>query len=246
MKEKASILEVNIDRVNMEQSIQRVMNFLEDKNNQVVFTPNSEIIMMTEQNPSYKKVINAADLLVPDGIGVILASKIIGKPLEERVAGFDLLTHVLHKLEKKTRIYLLGGKPGVAQKAGEKMMQMNKNILICGCRDGYDQMEEEEEKILEEIQQSGAECLLVALGAPRQEEWIDRHKSKLNTHLCMGVGGSLDIFAGASKRAPDIFIRFGLEWFYRLLRQPWRFIRMLSLPKFIMVVMVRKYKPKKR
>ena len=138
-------------------------------------------------------------------------------------------------------VYFLGAKPGIAQRAGENMAQKYPGLTVAGVHDGYFK---EDDEVIADINASGAQVLFVCLGAPKQEYWMHKNLSKLNTHLMLGLGGSLDIFAGESKRAPDIFIKLGLEWLYRLLKQPSRIGRMMALPKFIMAV--RKYAKKNK
>lgn len=238
MNEKIEILGVNIDKVTMEQAFTRAKEYMKSTGLNIIYTPNSEIIMHAKNNKKFKETLNNADMLIADGIGVVIASKILGNPLNERVAGYDLLTKIInHRYEKNLNVFLFGGKPEVVEEAGKKIRSLNNTINICGYNSGYFNIAHEDE-IIDKINDSNPDVLFVALGAPRQEEWIDRNKHKINSKLCMGVGGSFDILAGVSKRAPKLFIKFGLEWLYRLIKEPWRFVRMLNLPKFIINVVV--------
>ena len=202
-----------------------------------VYTPNSEIILHAYKNPDYAEVLNRAGLVTPDGIGVVYASKILKRPLPQRVSGFDLANELLKKAAPLGKtLYLFGGKPGIAERGAEKIKELYPGINIVGISDGYFD-EEKEAKIIADINEKHPDILFVCLGFPKQERWIDAH-SDLNAKVAMGIGGSLDVFAGEVKRAPEFFQKFGLEWFYRLIKQPSRFIRMLALPKFGFTVLL--------
>ena len=244
MKDKVNILGVWVDMVNIPRAVDKIMQFFDDDGLHKVYTPNSEIIMAAYKDDNFRDILNDAELLTADGIGVVYASKILGKPITERAAGYDILCEVLERIKGTSRsVFLFGGKPGVAELAEEKLKERFPGIVIAGTRNGYFKPEEEED-IVSQINSSGAELLLVCLGAPKQELWINKYKDKLNVKVAMGVGGSLDVFAGTALRAPDFFCKHGLEWFYRLMKQPSRAGRMLALPKFGFTVLIkgRKYK----
>ncbi len=241
---KVNILGVNVDTYNIEDSAERIILFTEKEGLHTVYTPNSEIIMMAYQDPEFCRILNSADLLTADGIGVVYASRILGKPIPERAAGYDIARKVLDEaawLDKK--IFLFGSKPGVAEEAAKKLFEENPLTKVVGTRNGYFKPEEEDE-IINEINNSGADILLVGLGAPAQEKWIARNADRLKVKVAMGVGGTLDVIAGRAERAPKIFCEFGLEWFYRLVKEPWRAKRMTALPKFALTVILkgRKFK----
>jgi N-acetylglucosaminyldiphosphoundecaprenol N-acetyl-beta-D-mannosaminyltransferase len=158
----------------------------------------------------------------------------------ERVTGVDLMFRILDYCHQQGKsIFIFGGKPGVADEAGRNINRKFPNIKIVGSRDGYFKTEEEK-GIVDQINGSGPDVLFVALGAPKQEKWIDQYKDQLNVRIAMGVGGSVDIWAGTAKRAPEIYQKLGLEWFYRLIKEPWRYKRMLVLPKFMLQVLFSK------
>lgn len=237
--EKVNILGVKLDMVNILQAAQKIMEYLKEDRLHTVFTPNSEIIMAAYRDNEFKKILNAADMLTADGIGVVYASKILKKPINERAAGYDIACNVLEKLKNTDyKLFLFGGKPGVAEKAAQNIKNNYPGINISGTRNGYFKSEDESE-IIEQINNSGADIVFVCLGAPKQEKWIYAHKNDLNVKVAMGIGGSLDVFAGEVKRAPDIFCKLGLEWFYRLCKEPQRIGRMMDLPKFAVTVMVK-------
>lgn len=242
--EKVNILGVHVDMVNISQAADRIMRFLSEDGFHAVFTPNSEIIMHAYKNPEFADLLNRAELLTADGIGVVYASKILKKPIKERAAGYDIARQVLSKMNYTDhKLFLFGGKPGVAEEAKANLLEDYPELNIVGMRDGYFK-EEDETKIVEQINESGADIIFVCLGAPKQEEWIDRHRDELNVRVAMGIGGSLDVFAGRADRAPEIFCKTGMEWFYRLCKQPSRIGRMMALPKFAATVIAKgkKYK----
>lgn len=240
MSDKVNILGVKVDKVNIFEASDSIIKFIEsgDKGRSV-FTPNSEIIMMAYRDESFRDLLNSSDLLTADGIGVVYASRIVKNPIKERAPGYDIACVTLEKLSKKGgRVYLFGSKPGVAEKAGENITKKYPGIKIAGYSDGYFN-EEKEQTIIENINRANPDLLFVCLGAPKQEKWISAHKSELNAGVCMGIGGSLDVFAGTVKRAPEFFTKHGIEWLYRLMKQPSRFVRMLDLPRFAMKVLLK-------
>ncbi|MBC7765863.1 MAG: WecB/TagA/CpsF family glycosyltransferase [Hyphomonadaceae bacterium] len=242
LRERIEILGVGIDRVNLLEAQARCLGFLNGQTAQMVFTPNAEMIMVAKENKAFHKILNEGDLVIADGIGVVYASHFVGKPLTERVAGIDVASLLLEQLAQTDyTFYFLGGAKGVAQKAKKKLEQKHPGIKIVGCHDGYFD-EVEQQNIITEISEKKPDVVFVCLGMIRQETWIYEIGRHLPVKILMGIGGSLDGFAGTVKRAPKIFIRCNLEWAYRLLKQPTRFMRMLALPKFAWTVMVNRKK----
>lgn len=241
MGEKVNILGVNIDKITAADALKKASMLADSEGTSVICTPNPEIIMAAYEDSEFKELLNSADMCVPDGIGVVYGAKILGTPIPERVAGFDLCCGLFGELAKAGgSVFLFGAKPGVAELAGEKLTQRYPGLKIAGTRDGYFK-EEDEPGIMDSINASGANLLLVCLGAPKQEKWIFKYRDRLNVNLCVGAGGSLDVIAGTVKRAPKIFIKLNLEWFYRLCKQPSRIGRFMMLPKFIITVMKNKH-----
>ncbi len=237
--DKVNILGVNVDRVDIQEAADRIFQMLEERRPHSVYTPNSEIIMQAYENAEFRDLLNRADLLTADGIGVVYASRILHKPIDERAAGYDIACRVLAGIAKTGhRLFLFGGKPGVAEQAREKLQAQYEFLNIVGTHNGYFSPEEEPE-IVEEINRSGADIVFVCLGAPTQEKWIDRNLPKLQAKVLMGIGGSLDVFAGNVERAPERWCNLGLEWLYRLIKEPWRIGRMMALPKFALTVFLK-------
>lgn len=236
MRDTVTILGVQIDKITAADALKKAEELVRTPGVSAIYTPNPEIVMAGYEDPEFCKILNEADLCTPDGIGVVYASRMLKDPVPERVAGFDLTCGLLNSIAKTGEsVFLFGAKPGVAEKAKANLEKTYPGLKVAGCRDGYFKAEDEPE-IVEQINSSGASLLLVCLGAPKQEKWIHAHRDTLKVNLCMGVGGALDVFAGEVKRAPDIFIKLNLEWFYRFCKQPSRLGRFAALPKFILKV----------
>ena len=233
MNQMVPIMDVPIHNVTMEEATDTVIDFLSSNKSHTVFTPNPEIIMEAQKDKELMECLKTANLVVPDGIGVVIASRLLGgQRLPERVGGFDLMQNVLDRIkDTKIRVYFLGSKPGVARQAAKNMEKKHPGLQIVGTRDGYFKPDEERE-LIDEIKRLKVDLLLVGLGAPRQEKWISDHIEELGVKVAAGVGGSLDVMAGVVKRAPEIYQKLNLEWFYRLITNPKRAKRMLNLPIF--------------
>ncbi|MBQ9737563.1 MAG: WecB/TagA/CpsF family glycosyltransferase [Clostridia bacterium] len=236
MRNTVNILGVNVDKVTFDEALSVAESLLTSDEISAIFTPNPEIIMQAKEDAELMEILNSAQLCTADGIGVVYGAKILGTPVPQRVAGFDLVCALLEKISKSGQgVFLFGAKPGVADIAKVELEKKYPGIVISGTRNGYFKPEEEE-KIVEEINESGADLLLVCLGAPKQEKWIAAHKDSLKVKLCMGVGGTLDVLAGVAQRAPEVFIKLNLEWAYRIAKNPSRIGRFVALPKFAIQV----------
>lgn len=242
MHNKISVLGIWVDSLTMEEAVSRCETFIVRRKPHLVATANAEMIMMAQQDKELASILTAADVVVPDGAGVVWAARHQGLPMPERVAGFDLTQRLLAlSAEKGYKVYMFGGAPGIADQARLAAEKKYPNLKIVGVRDGYF-METDVESIIDEIHSAQPDILLVALGVPKQEKWISQHKDILNVPLSMGVGGTFDVMAGAVTRAPLWMQRANLEWLYRLVSQPSRALRMLALPRFaLQVLMGKKY-----
>ncbi len=237
MRKTVTILGVQIDKITAAEAVDRAEELLHTPGVSAIYTPNPEIVMAAHDNPAFREILNKADLCTADGIGVVYASRMLKNPVPERVAGYDLTCALLARIAKTGEgVFLFGAKPGVAERAKANLEQTYPGLKVAGVRNGYFKPEDDP-SIVDAINQSGAKLLLVCLGAPKQEQWIDAHRDKLTSvTLCMGVGGSMDVFAGEAKRAPEFFIKCNLEWLYRLMKNPDRIGRYAALPKFIFTV----------
>lgn len=231
--DKVCVLGVNFDNVDMNEAVERCKKFLAGNSSNLIVTPNPEIVMRAKDDSNFKDIINSASLVIPDGIGIIKGANILGTPLKERVAGYDLICNLL-ELGKDGNIsfYFWGSKPGIAEIAKQKVEEKYPNIKILGTDDGYFD-DTKKAKIVEKISTAKPDILLVGVGAPKQEKIINELLNKNIFKIGIGCGGSIDVLSGTVKRAPKLFIKMHLEWFWRLLKEPTRLPRMMVLPKFL-------------
>lgn len=228
---KTDVLGVLYDNVTMEEALQIGRQLLQGDKAAYCVTPNAEMAYEALHDADFCALLNGADLVLPDGAGVVLGAKILKTPLKQKVAGIEFAQNLLPILEETgAKLYLLGSKPGIAELAAEKMLQKHPNLKICGMQDGYFQ---DESAVVRQVNEAGADVLYVCLGAPKQEKFMQHHQKELKIKLMIGLGGTLDGIAGTVKRAPKWMIKLQLEWLYRLIKQPKRFGRMLRLPKFV-------------
>ncbi|MDR3240298.1 MAG: WecB/TagA/CpsF family glycosyltransferase [Clostridiales bacterium] len=236
---KIHVLRVPIDNVTESEAVDRLLTFLEEDRHHLLVTPNPEMIMLAQDDPSFMEILRAADLSLPDGVGVVLASRFIGRPFRERVPGCDVIQILLEKMAHTDHtVYFFGAAPGVAAQAKENMEKKYPGIRIIGVHDGY--FDQEEEKLIcEEIRQKRPDLLMLGLSMGMAEKWAYAH-SDLPVRVSACVGGTIDVLAGQVKRAPALMRKMGVEWLYRLIRQPWRAVRMLRLPVFVLKVLFQK------
>lgn len=232
---RVSILGVQFDPITKQEAVSRAMTQIREEKRGYVVTPNSEIVYMARSDAKLKQLLNAAVLVLPDGIGIVHAAKILKKPLKEKVAGIEFAASLIEEMAKEGRgLFLFGAKPGVAEQAAENLKQRYPGLVITGCRDGYFK---DDAEAIRDINAAGhSDVILVCLGAPKQEFFMEQHFNELDGTLLCGLGGSLDVYAGVVERAPDFYVNHGLEWFYRLKKEPWRAKRMTALPKFLLTV----------
>lgn len=242
---KLSIMNVRIDNKSMAEVMDEIKMKISNKEQYIIYTPNTEIIMMCQKDEEFLNLMNKSDINVPDGIGLIYASKIKKHPLKEKVAGYDLSVNLLElSNEQSLKLFVVGGKPGIAETAMENVHNDYPNIKIVGAQHGYFKGthlglngHEEEKQVLEKINLSEPDILFVGFGAKKQEQWIEYNKNKVNAKIIIGNGGTIDVLAGNVKRAPDIYIKLGLEWFYRLMKEPKRIKRQVLLPIFMLKIL---------
>jgi len=235
--ESLRILGVRVDKVTTEGVLRTMECFIREGCPHQVVTLNPEFVMKAQRNPEFRVTLEEADLALPDGSGLLWASRLLRQPLPERVTGSDTLPLIAQMSARRGyRLYLLGAAPGVADRAAAALIRDNPGLRIVGTYAGSPDPAQEEE-IVSRITAAAPDFLFVAYGAPNQDLWIHRNLARLGVPVCMGIGGALDFIAGVAVRAPRWMRRIGLEWFHRLLCQPWRWRRMLALPKFMYLVM---------
>lgn len=234
---KINILGVHFDNITLPQAIDRGLTMVRGAGFHYVVTPNPEFIMDAQKNEKFQRVLNDASLVIPDGIGVLYAAKILGTPLCSRVPGIDFATGLMARMNETGggRIFLLGAKPGVAHQAGIHIQQDYPNLTICGTQDGYFT---DPDPVVAQITKAQPDLLLVCLGAPKQEYFMAELGPQTGAKVAIGLGGALDVLAGQVERAPERWQRLNLEWAYRLKKEPWRWKRMARLPLILIRALV--------
>lgn len=228
----SEIFNIRISQLGLSETTEAIFQKIEKPGKNHIVTANSEMLYLTTKDERLRKILQAADIVTPDGVGAVWAAKKLSNPVKERVAGFDLFKSIL-EAESCIKIFLLGAKKSTVEKAADKISRSYKNVKVVGYNDGFF---EDSDAVVSKINCSNADILFVALGCPKQEYWISDNLENLNVKVAMGVGGSFDVIAGEVRRAPRVWQKLGLEWAYRLIKQPTRFFRMLSLPKFVIKV----------
>lgn len=217
--------------------IKKITQFVEEGGLHIIVTCDAYAFTVAAKDKEFAEILRSADIVTPDGMGVVLGAKLLALPIKERVAGVDIVMKLLPIAEEKGwGFFLLGGRPGVGEKARENMERLFPKIRVLGYRNGYFQQEEERD-VVEVIRESGADILLVGMGIPRQEKFIWRNREKLGVKVAMGVGGTLDVLSGNVKRAPHLMRKYGLEWFYRLICQPSKIEKVARLPYFYLLIL---------
>jgi N-acetylglucosaminyldiphosphoundecaprenol N-acetyl-beta-D-mannosaminyltransferase len=212
----------------MTEAVDRGMELLGQEGAHYVVTPNPEIVEVCRENPEAMEAVNGADLVLADGIGVVKGAAMLGTPLKGRCPGIEFAAELMEKRAGEgLSLFLLGAKPGVAEEAGHRLLEQYPNITLCGTQDGYFQ---DEEDVLLKVAAARPDLLFVCLGAPKQEKWMARWGQHSGAKLAIGLGGVLDVYAGNVERAPESWQKLGLEWAYRLKKEPQRFGRMARLP----------------
>ncbi len=231
---RINVLGVGYDNVTMAEAAARGAALLDAGGTHYVVTPNPEIVETCRVDPEAMAAVNGADLVLPDGIGVIYGARMLKTPLKERVPGIEFGAAMIDYCAKNQKsVYLLGAKPGVAETAAEHLKRRFDGLIVAGTHDGYFKDDAAAAAL---IRESGAAMALVCLGAPKQEIFMARYGEATGARLLMGLGGALDVFAGVAQRAPEFYIKHNLEWLYRLLKNPSRAGRMVKLPLFLLHV----------
>ena len=230
---RIDVLGIEFDNTDILEAVERAIRLMEERRHAYVVTPNPEIILESQKNEKLASAVKSADMVLPDGVGVIYASHILGMPIKNRIPGIDFASALMARISENGRkVFLLGAKPGVAELAGERLAERYPGLVICGVNDGYFE-EEDTEFIIEKINSASPDLVLVCLGSPKQEIWMKNNAELLDAGLLIGLGGALDVYAGVVERAPRKWRSMGLEWLYRLIREPKRIKRMVKLPGVI-------------
>lgn len=246
--DKIDFFGVVIQNMTLNNLAEELEEVLKEKKFTKIYTPNTEIVMAARKSPELRYELNKGNYVIPDGIGLIYGARLRGIKMKERVTGFDTSMELLRLADENGYgLYLLGGKEGVAEEAMERLKVDYPGIRLTGCHHGYFKgshtghgVTSEEKNIFKGIRNNKTDILFVGFGFPKQEVWINTHGDALNLSVAIGNGGVIDILSGGAKRAPDIFIKLGLEWFYRLLTNPSRIKRQVVLPLFLLKVVIDK------
>jgi N-acetylglucosaminyldiphosphoundecaprenol N-acetyl-beta-D-mannosaminyltransferase len=240
-----TILDVPVHDVTIEDAVQLTTSWLVESGGPLrqVVTVNPEFIMAARRDHEFREILRNADLATADGIGVVLAARVNGARIRERITGVDLTESIAAESPSGARFFLLGGAPGIAEKAAGELRRRFPGVVVAGTFSGSPR-DEDAEDVFSRLRVAGANVLLVAFGAPAQDKWVAKHHQKLAEYgivIGIGVGGTFDYLAGTVPRAPGLIRRIGMEWLYRVIRQPWRWRRQLALPHFAMLVLYERF-----
>lgn len=231
---RIDILGVGFDNVTMAEAVARGRELLDAEGAHYVVTPNPEIVEACRADADAMAAVNGADLVLPDGVGVVYGARMLKTPLKERVPGIEFGTAMLEYCAKSGKsVFFLGAKPGVAEQAAKNLRERFYGLRVAGTKDGYFK---DDAQAAAAIRESGADMALVCLGAPKQEKFMAAYGEATGARLLLGLGGTLDVFAGVARRAPEFYVKHNLEWLYRLVKNPSRAGRMLKLPLFLLHV----------
>jgi len=231
------ILGVPVDGITHAELLGVVDEFVAGRQPHQIVTLNPEMLVAAHTDTGFRAMLRQADLRVADGVGLMLAARLLGRPLPERITGSDGIYRLAtHCAERGYRPYFLGAASGVAEKAAEGLVALNPGLKVAGTFAGSPRLEEEAE-IIGRVRATAPDILFVAYGVPAEERWIARNRERLGVPVMMGVGGTFDFVAGVARRAPGWMRRAGLEWLHRLAREPWRWRRQLALPRFAYLVL---------
>lgn len=230
------ILGLRVHNVDMAAALTAIRRFTAEGVPHHIITADASMLVMAQEDPDLRAIIAGADLVTPDSVGVLWAARRDRQPLRERVSGVEISEHLCAESARcDYRIFFLGAAPGVAATAADRMRAKYPGACIVGVRDGYF-TREETDAVVDEIRAASANVLLVAMGIPKQEKWIQAHRDRLGCAVLIGVGGTLDVLSGQVKRAPRLMQALRLEWLWRVLSNPSKISKVLLLPRFVRMV----------
>jgi len=233
-----TILSVRVHNITLDRVLTDIEKMIEQRSKCRIIPVNPEMIMTAQRNPAFRQAITGSAITLPDGIGIVVASRLLGSPIATRLTGIDTLERIAELAERRRfRIFLLGAQEGVAERAAARLKERYPSLMIVGTLAGSPRREDEA-LIRSSVNKAHPDILFIAYGAPKQELWLDRNHGYLDVPIAMCVGGAFNFLAGESSRAPRIVQQMGIEWLYRLIREPWRWKRMLALPRFAYAVLI--------
>ncbi|MHB8146736.1 MAG: WecB/TagA/CpsF family glycosyltransferase [Vulcanimicrobiaceae bacterium] len=232
------ILGCRVDPIDADEATRRILEFMRERTGSQIVTLGTEMVVHAQRDESFRRIVNASALSLCDTIGVLLVARHRGARLQQRVTGVELIEHLAAPAAREQlAVYLLGGAEGAAADAAAVLETRFPGLRIAGVRNGYF-APEESAGIAREIRQSGAALLLVGLGSPRQERWLAEFLQASGAGAGIGVGGSFDVIGGRTERAPVLWRKLGVEWLYRLVKEPHRWRRQLALPYFVWLIVI--------
>nr|CAA9215781.1 N-acetylmannosaminyltransferase [uncultured Armatimonadetes bacterium] len=236
--DSVNLFGMRVDRVDMAGALALIERFVQERTPpRHIVTADASMVVTADNDPDFAAIVNASDLVTPDGAGILWATKRMGTPVRAKVSGVDLAARCCALSEEKGwRIFFFGAAPGVAEEARARMLARHPGAHIVGIRDGFFKPEDEP-AIVAQIREARPDILLVALGIPKQEKFIQRHKAELGVPVCVGVGGTLDVFSGSVRRAPTWMQNSGLEWLYRVASNPKKISKVALLPRFALMTL---------
>jgi N-acetylglucosaminyldiphosphoundecaprenol N-acetyl-beta-D-mannosaminyltransferase len=242
--DRVDILGVPIDRVNMADAVRRIRRFMVEDRPHMIVTADSAGVVIAQHDPELLSIMRAADLITPDSAGILLAAKLLGNPLKERVCGIDLAQKLCEVCaETELSVFLLGAAPGVADAAATNLVGKYPGLRIAGTRDGFFT---DDKAVVEMVHASGAAVLFAAMGIPKQEKWVSAHLRELGVRVAIGLGGSFDVFSGNVQRAPAWMRNHGLEWLHRLVSNPKKITKVAHLPRFALMALQERFGLRRR
>jgi N-acetylglucosaminyldiphosphoundecaprenol N-acetyl-beta-D-mannosaminyltransferase len=241
--ERARIVGLPIDPISMPEALEKLETYIAEKTPRHVVTADASMAVIALSDPDLRAIVEQADLVTPDGFGILWAARMLRLPIAHKVSGVDLVGELCRlSAAKGYRLFFLGAAPGVAEQAAENLRARYPGARIVGTNDGYFK-QEENPNVVGRIQAAAPDVLLVAFGIPRQEKWITKHKAEYGAAVSIGIGGSFDVYSGRVKRAPVWMQNNGLEWLYRLCANPRKIGKVMTLPRFALLALRQRYLP---
>jgi N-acetylglucosaminyldiphosphoundecaprenol N-acetyl-beta-D-mannosaminyltransferase len=236
--ETVTLFGIPVSKMNMEQTVRYLTEAVHERRPHHVVTANPIMVMTGMEDPDFMAMLRGADMVVPDGAGLVWAASRLGKPVAERIAGYDLVQELFRVGNAEGwRVYFVGATQDVVEAAKANVEKRYPGLRIVGCRNGYFG-EDEDDRVVDEIVAAAPDLLLVGRSTYTQDPWIAKYRDRLRVPVMIGVGGSFDVMSGRLKRAPLWMQRLKLEWLYRLIQEPMRWRRMLVLPRFAVKVLL--------
>lgn len=235
--DSVTIVGLRVDRASVDEVLGRLGTYIMERAPRHIVTADASMAVIARRDPELSAIVAGADLVTPDGAGILWASRLLRTPIAHKVSGVDLVAHLCRlSAQQGYRLFFLGAAPGVADEAAQNLRQRYPGAQIVGTRDGYFS-EAQEPDIVAQIKRAAPDVLLVAFGIPKQEKWITRHKAALGVPVSLGIGGSFDVYSGRVKRAPEFMQKHGFEWLHRLASNPKKIGKVMTLPRFVLLAL---------